>query len=155
MEKGEKIMRTHMRARSEGAARGRLASEEWGRIDPMVYLTEARRRQARAVAEVLGAAWRGLRGWFARRSERRRAIAQLTALDDRLLADIGLRRSDIELAVDGLLADPRVTPRTAARAMVASDYPLERQPRPMAAATANAHRPAVPAQPNRVADLAA
>jgi uncharacterized protein YjiS (DUF1127 family) len=151
MEMGEKTMRTHMRARSERAADGRLASKEWARIDPMVYVTEGRRRQARAVAEALGAAWRGLRGWFTRRSERRRAVAQLAALDDRLLADVGLRRSDIELAVDGLLADPRVTPRYGARAVIASEHLLERQPQSMPAAT----RPVVSAQQDRIADLAA
>ena len=37
-----------------------------------------------------------------------RAVQLLSRLDDRLLADIGLRRADIELAVDGRLADPRV-----------------------------------------------
>jgi uncharacterized protein YjiS (DUF1127 family) len=38
-----------------------------------------------------------------RRSRRRTAIAQLRALDDRLLADIGLTRGQIEVAVDGVL----------------------------------------------------
>lgn len=41
---------------------------------------------------------------YARRRRRRLAIAQLRALDDRLLADIGVMRGQIELAVDGLLA---------------------------------------------------
>jgi uncharacterized protein YjiS (DUF1127 family) len=41
---------------------------------------------------------------YARRRRRRHAIAQLRALDDRLLADIGVMRGQIELAVDGLLA---------------------------------------------------
>jgi uncharacterized protein YjiS (DUF1127 family) len=40
---------------------------------------------------------------YARRRRRRNAIAQLRALDDRLLADIGVMRGQIELAVDGLL----------------------------------------------------
>jgi uncharacterized protein YjiS (DUF1127 family) len=40
---------------------------------------------------------------YARRRRRRIAIAHLEAMDDRLLADIGLRRSDIELAADGML----------------------------------------------------
>jgi uncharacterized protein YjiS (DUF1127 family) len=43
----------------------------------------------------------------ARRRGRRIAIAQLRSLDDRLLADIGVKRSEIEFAVDGML--PRRT----------------------------------------------
>jgi uncharacterized protein YjiS (DUF1127 family) len=40
---------------------------------------------------------------YARRRQRRIAIAQLRSLDDHLLADIGLTRGQIELAVDGML----------------------------------------------------
>ena len=40
---------------------------------------------------------------YARRRRRRNAIARLRSLDDRLLADIGLTRGHIELAVDGIL----------------------------------------------------
>jgi uncharacterized protein YjiS (DUF1127 family) len=40
----------------------------------------------------------------ARTRRRRIAVAQLRSLDDRLLADIGLARGQIELAVDGMLA---------------------------------------------------
>jgi uncharacterized protein YjiS (DUF1127 family) len=40
----------------------------------------------------------------ARRRRRRIAIAQLEAMDDRLLSDIGLKHSEIELAVDGKIA---------------------------------------------------
>jgi uncharacterized protein YjiS (DUF1127 family) len=123
---GEKTMSAHEPIRHE-PARGRLAPDEWARIDPIVYLTEARRLQARATAEAIAAGWRGIRRGLAsaarllrrflldraiRRAERRRALAALAGMDDRLLADIGLRRGDIELAVDGRLADPRVTPRT-------------------------------------------
>lgn len=152
----------------EPLVRDRPANEDWARIDPIVYVTEARRQQARAAAEALGAFGRGLRrglGGLAAlgqrlmdrlgsRSERRRAIAQLRALDGRLLADIGLRRSDIELAVDGLLADPRVTRRTPAPAAVVTER-LQGARRPVSAATANTSRPAAPAQLDRVADLAA
>jgi uncharacterized protein YjiS (DUF1127 family) len=41
---------------------------------------------------------------YARGRRRRIAIAQLEAMDDRLLADIGLTRGQIELAVDGKIA---------------------------------------------------
>ena len=162
-------MRTHVRMPSEPLVRGCPASEEWARSDPIVYVTEVRRAQARAVAEALGAArgglHRGLSGFAAlgrhlmdrlgRRSERQRAIARLTALDERLLADIGLRRGDIELAVDGLLADPRVTRRTPAQAAVVAERLREGERCPLPAATANTNRPAAPAQSNRVPDLAA
>jgi uncharacterized protein YjiS (DUF1127 family) len=40
----------------------------------------------------------------AHRRRRRIAITQLRGLDDHLLADIGLTRGQIELAVDGMLA---------------------------------------------------
>lgn len=41
---------------------------------------------------------------LARRRRRRIAIAQLKAMDDRLLADIGVARGEIERAVDGMLS---------------------------------------------------
>jgi len=41
---------------------------------------------------------------YARRRRRRIAIAQLRSLDDQLLADIGVKRSEIEFAVDGMLS---------------------------------------------------
>lgn len=162
-------MRTHMPVQTEPSARGRPASEVWARIDPIVYVTQARRHQARAMAEALDAGRRGLRRGLsgvaglgrqlldrlARRSERRRAIAQLSGLGDRLLADIGLRRGDIQLAVDGFLADPRVTRRTSAPAAVVTERVLEGERCPVSAATANANRPPAPAQPDRSADLAA
>jgi hypothetical protein len=147
-------MRAQMPIRSE-LARGRKAPEEWARIDPIIYVTEARRRQAQATAEAIGTAWRGIRRGLAglaglvrrhlleplaRRSERRAALADLAALDDRLLADIGIRRSDLQLAVEGRLADPRV--RRRARAAVA-DHLLEGE------------RFRAPARPERQPDLAA
>ena len=143
-------MGAHEPIRSE-LARGRPAPAEWARIDPTIYITQARQRQARAMAEAIGAGWRGIRRGLAgtaallrryllepmaKRSQRRHALAALVALDDRLLADIGLRRGDIELAVDGRLID-----RAA--------------PAPAAATAANANRPPAPLQPDRVADLAA
>jgi uncharacterized protein YjiS (DUF1127 family) len=170
MEAGERTMTAHMPVPSESLARVRPASKFSARIDPIVYATEARRRQARAQAEALGAAWRGFRrvlsdlgAWtqrhfmqpLARRSERRQAIAQLTALDARLLADIGLRRSDIELAVDGLLADPRVARRTPAPAAVLTEGRSESQPRDASPATAGSNQTATSEQPGRILDRAA
>ncbi|HYZ26130.1 MAG TPA: DUF1127 domain-containing protein [Geminicoccaceae bacterium] len=160
-------MRAQMQVQSERLARG-PADEQWARIDPIVYLAEGRRRQAQAMAAAIGAGWRALR-WglsglaalaqrqllepLARRSERKRAIGRLAELDDRLLADIGLRRSDIALAVDGLLADPRVTRRSPDAA--ATERLLEGERCPVPAGSANSNRPAAPARPDRVPDLAA
>ncbi len=162
-------MRAQMQVRSERPARGAV-NEEWARIDPIVYLAEGRRRQARAMAEAIGAGARALR-WgltglaalvgrqllqpLARRSERRRAIGRLAELDDRLLADIGLRRGDIELAVDGLLADPRMSRRTPVAPATVTERLLEGGRCPLPTSTANSNRPDAPAQPDRMADLAA
>ena len=104
------------------------------------------------MAEALATGWRGfrwgvhgladgvraLRERLARRFARNRAIHLLSALDDRLLADIGLRRADIELAVDGRLDDPRVR-RQAAMAEL-----LEGRRGPLPAAPANSNLPAPP-----------
>jgi len=145
-------MGAHEPIRSE-LARGRPAPAEWARIDPTIYITQARQRQARAMGEAIGAGWRGIRRGLvgtaallrryllepmARRSQRRHAVAALVALDDRLLADIGLRRGDIKLAVDGRLTDRRAAPA-----------------RPGAVTAANTNRPPAPLPPDRVADLAA
>lgn len=161
-------MSAHMQGQSERLARG-PANEEWARIDPVVYLAEGRRRQAQAMAATIGAGWRALR-WgltsvaalvrrqllepLARRAERKRAIGRLAELDDRLLADIGLRRGDIELAVDGLLADPRVTRRTEAPAAV-TERLLEGERWLAQADNANSNRPAATAQRDPVRDRAA
>jgi hypothetical protein len=118
------------------------------------------------VAAAIGAGWRGIRrglsglaGLAERyllapllgRSERRRALTELAAMDNRLLADIGLRRGDIELAVDGRLADPRISRR--ASGPVATDRVLEARRCPAPAITANSNR--APARPDRAPDLAA
>jgi uncharacterized protein YjiS (DUF1127 family) len=157
-------MGAQMQIQPERLARG-SGNEEWARIDPTVYVAEARRLQARAMAEALGAGWRargralsGLAALvrqllqpLARRSERRRAIGRLAELDDRLLADIGLRRGDIALAVDGLLADSRVTRRT----LAVTERLLEGERWPVPTATANSNRPGAPVQLGRVPDRAA
>jgi uncharacterized protein YjiS (DUF1127 family) len=157
-----------MQVPSERLAPGRPESADRARIDPIVYVAEARRRQARAMAEALDAGRRGLQrglgglaavvqGWLleplVKRSERNRALRQLAGLDDRLLADIGLRRGDIELAVDGQLADPRMRRRAPAPAAVVTEHLRAGERCPLPAASANSNRPA--AQPDRVTDRAA
>jgi uncharacterized protein YjiS (DUF1127 family) len=131
---------------------GRSVGEDWAGIDPRVFVAEGRRLQARAMIEALAAGWRGfrcgvdgltavmrpLRERLTKRFARNRAVHLLSRLDDRLLADIGLRRADIELAVDGRLADPRVR-RQAAMAEL-----LEGRRRPLPGAPANSNQPTPP-----------
>lgn len=47
------------------------------------------------IASIAAAIWSGMH----RRHQSKRAIAALSALDDRMLEDIGIYRGDIELAV--------------------------------------------------------
>lgn len=56
---------------------------------------------ARALAGLLRRGLRALLQGLYRQQIRRKAIAELSRLDDRLLADIGMRREDIPLVVDG------------------------------------------------------
>ena len=78
------------------AANGKQISKTRGRASVADAFRRDRLRLARLV-----------RGFilepYARRRRRRIAVAQLRSLDDRLLADIGLTRGQIELAVDGML----------------------------------------------------
>lgn len=62
---------------------------------------DARARAFRDAARALGRLL--LRGWHAYRlwRERRRAMAQLAALDGHMLKDMGIDRSEIEAAVRG------------------------------------------------------
>jgi uncharacterized protein YjiS (DUF1127 family) len=82
------------RARTPAADRKEIA-RTLGRAS----LADAFRRDRERVARL----FRLILEPFARRRRRRIAIDRLSMLDDRLLADIGLRRGQIELAVDGKL----------------------------------------------------
>jgi uncharacterized protein YjiS (DUF1127 family) len=93
---------------------------------------QARVDRAREIAVVVRAAWRGISqaalilgrtvsaaataAWRRHRDRRARrlAAAQLYAMDDRALRDIGLRRGEIEFAVSGAL-DPTRRPRAGNR----------------------------------------
>lgn len=64
--------------------------------------------QAKALrGEFLHELWQQLRGWL----QRKAAVAQLRALDDAALKDIGLHRSGIEAAVDRGFTGPAPEPR--------------------------------------------
>ena len=145
-------MGAHMPVQSERLTPGRASSEDWARVDSTALMAEGRRLQAQAMAEALATGWRGfrwgvhgladavraLRERLARRFARKRAVHLLSGLDDRLLADIGLRRGDIELAVDGRLDYPRVRRQTAMAEL------LEGKRGPLPAAPANSNLPAPP-----------
>jgi uncharacterized protein YjiS (DUF1127 family) len=56
------------------------------------------------MVDFLGGAFRAVTKSFAEWRRREAARAELELLDDRTLADIGLRRSDIPFALDGAYA---------------------------------------------------
>lgn len=60
------------------------------------------------------------RAALARQRQRRRAFAELMALDDRSLADIGIHRSQIPALVEGV--DPAVWPEAEPDPVVASAF---------------------------------
>ena len=78
------------------AANGKQISKSLGRAS----VADAFRRDLLGLARLVR---RFILEPYARRRRRRIAIAQLRSLDDHLLADIGLARGQIELAVDGML----------------------------------------------------
>src|SRR5258705_3834850 len=80
---------------------------EGRQLSPAEYSRRHRQvfEQAKALrAEFLRELWRQVRGWY----QRRLGLAQLRALDDAALKDIGLHRSGIHAAVDHRL--PRAAP---------------------------------------------
>jgi uncharacterized protein YjiS (DUF1127 family) len=84
------------------------------------YQLLGRRLQAQAMASAITVAFRGL-VWpfkklaaaYARASREAASIRQLSALDDHLLADLGISRSQIPAAVAGLL-EPQTATQPAA-----------------------------------------
>ncbi len=73
------------------------AIENQARVDRSLYIGDA---VASAIVGLFGGLKRGyasLQAW----SEKRAASEELAQLDDRMLADLGLTRSDIDAAIDG------------------------------------------------------
>lgn len=81
-------------------------------LDPAQLSAKARKMQAQTIVSLSAS----LIVWVRRLAEapfkslqRRRAIDNLRSLDDHLLSDIGLRRADIQMAVDGKLENRQDT----------------------------------------------
>ena len=69
-------------------------------VDRFAIEQQARVYRAEIIGEMIGGGLASLWGHVRRMLRRRAAIAELGALDDRMLADIGLSRSQIRSAVD-------------------------------------------------------
>lgn len=73
----------------------------------------ARRIRAEALANLIFAGWTALKGAAVKLKThlaQRRAIDELYSLDDQMLRDIGLSRSQIPAAVAGLIERPVIAP---------------------------------------------
>jgi hypothetical protein len=74
------------------------------REEHLALVAEARQVRAEAAAEAFAAAGRWLKRLFtglADAHRRRKAYAELSSLDDRMLRDMGLNRGELWAAVDG------------------------------------------------------
>jgi uncharacterized protein YjiS (DUF1127 family) len=74
-----------------------------------------------AFSWLFSAGWDGIARYFVRRA----AIASLRKLDDRLLRDIGLERSQIEAAVDGFITRSRPSEQAMMASSAAMGPPAE------------------------------
>lgn len=108
---------------------------------PEMILREARKARARAVSALLAGAVEGLVNlaamvaralWRAGRSiasgvvttqTRRAAIREMQALDDRLLKDIGISRSDIPFLVEQRLSARRAVPTASGKDCAIAAFP--------------------------------
>jgi len=101
----------------------RLRSEELARL---TYLAISGIEDlSRRIVE----AGRTAAAYLARRHRRRLAIAQLSALDERLLADIGLTREAIPAVVDAMVRAGARGPVTAAELLGGSESSARESPR--------------------------
>lgn len=90
----------------------------------------ARRIRAEAIANLIVAAWNAVKTIGARVQAylaEQRAVSELNALDDQMLRDIGLSRSQIPAAVAGLIERPVAQPvnENAANAKITRLVPRE------------------------------
>jgi len=82
-------------------------------LTPAEVEAYARRIRAEAIADLIFKAWVALKSAPARIKAyvaAQRALNELNSLDDAMLRDIGLSRSQIPAAVAGLIARPAATP---------------------------------------------
>lgn len=80
---------------ARGAGKVRL-----DQVDRQTIEYQARVRRAEVVGEMIGGGIANLWSYIRSTLKRRAAVAELSALDDRMLADIGLSRSEIRAAVN-------------------------------------------------------
>ncbi len=74
-------------------------------FDNLDEMVEAgRRARAVYVGELVRAGWKKLTDFFFAANRKHAAYRELSALDDRLLADIGIQRSQIDAVVNGVMA---------------------------------------------------
>jgi uncharacterized protein YjiS (DUF1127 family) len=81
-------------------------------LTPAEVEAYARRIRAEAIADLVFNAWTALKSVGTRAKAylaQQRALAELNGLDDAMLRDIGLNRSQIPAAVAGLIARPVAT----------------------------------------------
>src|SRR3954452_4114888 len=84
-----------------------LAAEIVARLAAMLTYCAAQTNRAdecvlrRAIMATIATFFQGLADRYQAWRERERAFAELSALDDRTLADIGVRRSEIEYVIAG------------------------------------------------------
>jgi len=80
---------------ARGAGKVRL-----DQVDRQTIEHQARVRRAEVVGEMIGGGIANFWTYLRASLKRRAAVAELSALDDRMLADIGLSRSEIRAAVN-------------------------------------------------------
>lgn len=111
-DRGHRLARFGRMARAEADHAAAYAKSLFKRLTSFPGRAGASIKTPFPVANAIGRAPAPLARWirrlvlepYAHGRRRRIAIAQLESLDDRLLADIGLTRNEIEPTVDGILA---------------------------------------------------